>query len=283
MYHFYTQLIPLNQVGGGFDKLRKAAKGDDLSLTLAPAMQPSLDVTDSTRKKAEAIFDKEQEFIVQDAVEKPVKSSQLFVNQHGYVIYSSFRCPIPLTLILNFRFYTQTDPALKTPGNGFSSPAMMSQTPFGRSSPLLRSVYKSSAKARAPLGTIDLDEEPQSLRPARLFRRAHTPEMEEGGYRSSPSPSPSRQKASSSKNAFNVLMQKKPKIPRPKMEKSVFVEGEAEESDEDAIFGFGPRIKGASDDEEDGEDQDATLKELVDDKEMDADTLNEGLVLEKVK
>ena len=247
-------------------------------------MQPSLDVTDSTRKKAEAIFDKEQEFVIQDAVEKPAKSSQLFVNQHGCVIY----LPFPLFHIVNidrfdFSFYTQTDPALKTPGNGFSSPAMMSQTPFGRSSPLLRSVYKSSAKARAPLGTIDLDEEPQSLRPARLFRRAHTPEMEEGGYRSSPSPSPSRQKASSSKNAFNVLMQKKPKIPRPKMEKSVFVEGEAEESDEDAIFGFGPRIKGASDDEEDGEDQDATLKELVDDKEMDADTLNEGLVLEKVK
>lgn len=79
------------------------------------------------------------------------------------------------------------------------------------------------------------------------------------------------------------MMQKKPKIPKPKMVKSAFVEGEAEESDEDAIFGFGPKVKHDSDEEEDGEDQDATLQELVDDKDMDADTLNEDKVLEKVK
>lgn len=102
--------------------------------------------------------------------------------------------------------------------------------------------------------------------------------MIEGGYRSSPSPSP--------RNAFDIMKQsrdKQPKIPRLRMEKSAFVEGEAEESDEDAIFGFGPKVKHDSDGEEDGEDQDATLQELVDDKDMDADTLNEDRVLEKVK
>ena len=68
-----------------------------------------------------------------------------------------------------------------------------------------------------------------------------------------------------------------------RLEKSEFVEGEAEESDEDRKFGFGFGGPSKDDDDSDGEDQDQTLTELVDDQQMDADTLNEEKVLEKVK
>ncbi|KAG5726007.1 hypothetical protein E4T56_gene1615 [Termitomyces sp. T112] len=62
--------------------------------------------------------------------------------------------------------------------------------------------------------------------------------------------------------------------------KSEFVEQEAQESDEDEIFGFGPRQKD-NDDEEDGEYLDQTLEILVDDSEMDEKTVAANLVLEK--
>ncbi|KAH0587271.1 hypothetical protein H2248_006075 [Termitomyces sp. 'cryptogamus'] len=64
------------------------------------------------------------------------------------------------------------------------------------------------------------------------------------------------------------------------LDKSEFVEQEAQESDEDEIFGFGPRQKD-NDDEEDGEYLDQTLEILVDDSEMDEKTVAANLVLEK--
>ena len=62
------------------------------------------------------------------------------------------------------------------------------------------------------------------------------------------------------------------------MEKSVFVESEAQESDEEDLFGFPRPIEG---DEEDGEDQNRILKNLVDDKEMDQTEIAEDKVMEK--
>lgn len=145
------------------------------------------------------------------------------------------------------------------------------------------SVLKSTAKQRQPLGTLLLDvEEGQDLdseKPRRLRKRASTPDTK---YRASMSPS-----AIKGRNAFDVLSHNQgkiraPKFPKKKLEKNAFIEGEAEESDEDAGFGFGITKK---DDEEelDGEDQDKILEELVDDAEMDDGTLNEEKVLEKVQ
>lgn len=131
---------------------------------------------------------------------------------------------------------------------------------------------------RKPLDTLVLEddfESPTVPRARRLFKRNVTPEPM--AYESSPSPSPKKPL-----DVFGVLM--KPRVkPMKRLEKSEFVEGEAEESDEERKFGFGFGGPSKGDDESDGEDQDQTLAELVDDRQMDTETLNEGKVLEKVK
>lgn len=159
---------------------------------------------------------------------------------------------------------------------------------FAQSSPAFQSAMKSAAKQRQPLGTLALaledDQEDDSVRPRRLKKRPSTPEASgrKGGYRSSPSPSPIKRR-----NAFDVLGHKPEKLKAPKfakkLQKSAFIEGEAEESDEDAGFGFGLVKKKEDDEESDGEEQDKMLEELVDDAAMDDETLAEERVLEKVQ
>jgi mediator of replication checkpoint protein 1 len=70
-----------------------------------------------------------------------------------------------------------------------------------------------------------------------------------------------------------------------KLEKSEFIEGEAEESDDDEMHGFGGfgKRKDDGNEEADGEDLDATLEELVDDKEMNEEEMAEEAVREKHK
>jgi mediator of replication checkpoint protein 1 len=85
-------------------------------------------------------------------------------------------------------------------------------------------------------------------------------------------------------NAFDVLAQnakaESAKL-RKRLEKSEFVEAEAQESDDDEMFGFG--LKKDDGEEEDGEDLDKTLDGLVDDQEMDEKTVAAAMVLEKFK
>jgi mediator of replication checkpoint protein 1 len=100
------------------------------------------------------------------------------------------------------------------------------------------------------------------------------------------SPSSSRQRLKGPmplSNAFNVLIanaQKDGNRKRRRLERSEFVEGEAVESDDDEMFGFGPHQK-KDDEESDDEDPNAVVEGLVDDEKMDADTLAEDKVLEK--
>ncbi|KAI0069976.1 hypothetical protein K474DRAFT_1713741 [Panus rudis PR-1116 ss-1] len=237
---------------------KKPMPANSLELTLdgGPA---TLELSHTARKKADDIFAREQELALMDA-ERP-KEPEMFVNQHG--------------------FLTQTKPAEFSPAvSEFPSSVQKSQS-------LLDSVLRS--KQRPPLRPLEFTEDLEldtPFRPNRLRKRASSPDLADAlatsDSRSSPSPSPTRKQ-----NAFNVLMQQKKSTvskPKKKLDRSEFVEGEAEESDEDAMFGFGGPKKKAEDDEEvDGEDLDATLEELMDDKEMDADTLNEEKVLEKVK
>lgn len=70
---------------------------------------------------------------------------------------------------------------------------------------------------------------------------------------------------------------------RNKLEKSEFVQSEAEESDDDDVFGFLPNKRKDEADEEDNNDLDRTLETLVDDRRMDEETLNAPRVLEKFK
>lgn len=86
------------------------------------------------------------------------------------------------------------------------------------------------------------------------------------------------------RNAFDELkkgaISKKTDKPADssKLSKSIYVEAEADESDDD--FGFS---KKKGDDKEDSEDENAPVEGLVDDANMDDDTLAADLVLEKVK
>lgn len=146
---------------------------------------------------------------------------------------------------------------------------------------------------RHPLQTLslsqksDFEESPDS-RPLRRLRRAGSPTLPASarhGYRSSPSVSPSARKAKPL-NAFDVLGKSKSKKgdkPTRKLDRSEFVEAEAQESDDDNKYGLRTLRKHDDEEEEDGEDLDKTLEALVDDKEMDEETLAKQRVIEKFK
>lgn len=170
---------------------------------------------------------------------------------------------------------------MQTQAGALESPSVLLTSPM----------FNESARkpvARQPLAARRLPspEEETPSRPRRLHRRPTSPDDDDdvfgpsGGYRSSPSPSPVK------RSAFDVLGKGKMaalKLPKKKLGKSMYVEGEAEESDEDAGYGFGLVRKKDDEEELDGDEQDQILEELVDDAKMDDDTLNEEKVLEKVQ
>ncbi|KAH8106141.1 hypothetical protein BXZ70DRAFT_918378 [Cristinia sonorae] len=266
----FSQFVTPAKDSRGFAGLRKDDGG--LSLTLNPTLRPALEVTDSVRKKAEQIFEKEQEVAFGDENTATPSGPQMFVNDNG--------------------FLTQTRPS-NTDVSRLMSSSQSSR--FGRSPSLLSSVQARSTGQRRPLGEIDIDDGVGSedtplsdARPdgGRLKRRRMSPEATIGGYRSSISPSPSPIKHRSDKNAFQLMRDAgvKPIKPMKKLKRSDFVDGQAEESDEDADFGFGGRSKREDDEEDEEENQEELEKlnqEMVDDVAMDATTLNEEMVLEK--
>lgn len=105
--------------------------------------------------------------------------------------------------------------------------------------------------------------------------------MERYSQKSPGSPSVPKPK----RNAFDVLNRaaklKAEKLKRS-LERSEFVEAEAQESDDDEMFGFGHK-KVDDGEEEDGEDLDKNLEALVDDRDMDEEVVAEELVREKHK
>ena len=88
-------------------------------------------------------------------------------------------------------------------------------------------------------------------------------------------------------NAFEVLARgrettvKKDHRERKRLDLSEFLADEAAESDDDDKFGFTKAT--SKDDDEDGEDMDKCLDVLMDDRDMDEDTVAADLVHEKFK
>lgn len=174
-------------------------------------------------------------------------------------------------------FLTQTRPA------GNAEVYHGADTPSQALAPVLSDLSTSSL--RRPLRTLSLGsssfgsllDTPLSEQPRRrLFKRASF-DPEEGGYRSgSASPPPP---TLSTRTAFTELLaaQKALKQKKP-LVRSEYVEQEAQESDEDEMFGFG---KKRQEDDEDGEDLDRTLETLVNDEHMDDDTIAAEKVMEK--
>ncbi|KJA24601.1 hypothetical protein HYPSUDRAFT_478483 [Hypholoma sublateritium FD-334 SS-4] len=61
-------------------------------VSIALNLQPAFQVTEGLMRKADAIFEKEQAFIMESALQKPNKKPELYVNDHGceeYIIIAS--------------------------------------------------------------------------------------------------------------------------------------------------------------------------------------------------
>ncbi|KAF9045974.1 hypothetical protein BDZ89DRAFT_101606 [Hymenopellis radicata] len=222
---------------------------DDLGLTQDVALQPAFEAEESLKRKADDIFAKEQEFLLRESVVETRKEPELFVDENGFLTQTrpsaSTESQLPVPTPSRPSQFLLPTPSL---GTQFLSPYLSRQT-----------------QERQPLGTLSFTPS-QKPHKSRFVQRSSPFNT---GYQSSPSPSPSR----------------KPRLPRPKvrLEKSEFVEGEAEESDEDEMRGFGVVHQTGDDEDLDGEDQDKNLESLVDDVQMDEETIAAEKVLEKVR
>ncbi|TFY59126.1 hypothetical protein EVJ58_g5980 [Rhodofomes roseus] len=263
---FFSQQSALD----GPAQIKGARTSQDLALTADITLQPALDINQTLRRKADDIFEKEQEIIAEGAnKETSPEKKRIYVNEHG--------------------FLTQTRP-MWTPARSqlFSPSQLAKRTPI-----LVPDVFSPRPATRHPLATIDAlmtnnddDDDDFDAQPrTRLKRRKISPEksVPSGSRGGSVSPSPSPHKL---RDAFAIMRQASvhPKkalaLMGQKGKKSEFIEGEAEESDDDDRRGFGLR-KRDDEEEEDDETQDQTLQELVDDQEMDETVLAEDAVLEK--
>lgn len=250
----------------GFERLRQEKQAQELELTLDAGLQPALDITQGRRKKADEIFEKEQQMLAESAAGKQKSKSKDYINEHG--------------------FLTQT---AQTPRLAMVSPLFtrtQAISPLTRKGPMAPPLVPRQPLAAIELGMEGDVEEDQPRR--RLVKRQSSPTRSNSleVRDASPSPSPSKSRNSKPRNVFDVmqraanLQHRDAAKTERRLQKSEFIEGEAEESDDDAMMGFGPRNK-VDEDEEDDESQDQTLTELVDDAAMDAETLAEHAVIEK--
>ncbi|KAJ7755615.1 hypothetical protein DFH07DRAFT_940774 [Mycena maculata] len=233
-----------------------------LGLTQDVELQPAFEVGDHLKRQADAIFEKEQEYLWQVANKKTeTKKQELYVDDHG--------------------FLTQTRPE----GDAeVYRPTALSQSGSFSLSATQRSVstlLEPQSVLRRPLRTLSLTESVELETPERsplrrLAKRTRTPSP------ASRPPSPSPAPAQRNKNAFDLLRREVlgPRAKKPLLDKSEFVAEEAQESDDDEMLGFG-RVRGDDGEEEDGEDMDRTLETLVDDQEMSQETMAAERVLEK--
>ncbi|KAF9649593.1 hypothetical protein BDM02DRAFT_3268545 [Thelephora ganbajun] len=234
---------------GGFDAFRKGDDEFGFSLSFDAELQPALEVSSTALRRADDIFQNEQEMIMQaaQASAKP-KKPQLYIDENG--------------------FLTQSRPVGANPQLYY---------PTTQATPLT---------TRKPLGTLAVESppifsdpddpgSPSPSKPARRLRRRGSDSSAPGGSPLSSHP-PKR-------SAFEILAVVAQKAKEKKsLKKSEFVEAEAQESDEDDGFGF--KKKTADDDEGDSDaDDDKPVEGLVDDTVMDEATLAGKLVQEKFK
>ncbi|KAG1780344.1 MRC1-like domain-containing protein [Suillus placidus] len=261
--------------GGGFSQFFSDEKdegpsfkeGDcnELALSLDVGLEPALEVSSTLRRKADNIFEKEQEYVIEIAndQQKQDNDPEWYIRENGFLTQTSG----PNAEQYHVKSFQR-------------SPLLASQTLMGDLIP--------SSSERAPLQTLSFKarQESPDVRPPlhRLRRRSSSPlgrktAVQDDGSLLPPlliSQLPKR-------NVFDVLGGPlKSNAPKRKLEKSEFVAAEAEESDEDELIGFGPFKK---DDEEEAEDDDdeKIVEGLVDDAAMDVETEGADLVQEKFR
>lgn len=52
-------------------------------LTQDVSLQPALEVSTQVRRRADAIFDKEQDILVEEANMRPQRKTELYINENG--------------------------------------------------------------------------------------------------------------------------------------------------------------------------------------------------------
>ncbi|KAI9511264.1 hypothetical protein F5148DRAFT_1146934 [Russula earlei] len=281
---------------GGLSALRRGANAD-FSLTLeaqAAALQPALEVDDRLRTRAAAIFEKEQEYVIEAAQHVPSRASrrELYITENGFLtqtrpegssplVYRPSPSQRPYDALLRSQPDNTARSALVGPGTEGSSPVVTRQ-PL---STLAESSPTSSSVGREPLRRLrraDISPEGHASVSERRFGPSR-------GQSLSPSPSPTKTKSTAAgveRTAFTELMVAGA-VQRDKAKakkRSEFVEDQAVESDEDDMLGFGGvRRKGGDDDEDedDEHDTDGIVKALVDDAHMDEAALARAKVIEK--
>ncbi|KAG1820532.1 MRC1-like domain-containing protein [Suillus subaureus] len=261
--------------GGGFSQFFSDEKdegssfkeGDcnELALSLDVGLEPALEVSSTLRRKADNIFEKEQEYVVEIAndQQKQDNNPEWYITENGFLTQTSG----PHAEQYRIKSFQR-------------SPLPASQTLMGDLIP--------SSSERAPLQTLSFKarEESPDVRPLlhRLRRRSSSPLERKTAVQDDGSLLPPLLISQLPKrNAFDVLGgHPKSNAPKRKLEKSEFVAAEAEESDEDELIGFGPIQK--DDDEEAEDDDDEKIVEgLVDDAVMDVETERADLVQEKFR
>ena len=134
---------------------------------------------------------------------------------------------------------------------------------------------------RVPLGELSFTSDPDLGSPSQaspLLTRLRKGKERESSPTDNLSPPGAK-----SADAFTLMMQAqrlKEKKDKKKL-RSDYVEGEAMESDEDEMFGFGPKTKEVDEDSDD--DPDEVVENLVDDAALTEDQLAREKVLEKVQ
>jgi mediator of replication checkpoint protein 1 len=238
---------------------------NELALSLDVGLEPALEVSSTLRRKADNIFEKEQEYVIEVATDqqKEDNNPELYIRENGFLTQTSG----PNAEQYRVKSFHR-------------SPPLASQTLMGDLIP--------SSSERAPLQTLSFKarEESPDVQPLlrRLRRRSSSPLERKTAVQGDSSLLPPLLLSQLPKrNAFDVLAgHPKSNAPKRKLEKSEFVAAEAEESDEDELIGFGPIQK--DDDEEAEDDDDEKIVEgLVDDAVMDVETEGADLVQEKFR
>ncbi|KAL4082002.1 hypothetical protein V8B97DRAFT_1879878 [Scleroderma yunnanense] len=233
---------------------RAGANANELALTLDVRLQPALEVSSTLIRKADMIFEKEQEYVVAAAQKEQKPKEVLYVNDHG--------------------FLTQTRPEV-------SSPEVYRMTPSQTSKYILaQGNVTQQTIERTPLRTLSFMDTPEPQSRKRIIRR-NASLLE----RASEATAEPMTAGPSKLNAFDILGKavKGPKVPKEKLKNSEFVAAEAEESDEDEMLGFGAAKKDDDGEDDDDDDQDKVLEGLMDDVVMNVETERPDLVQEKFR
>lgn len=76
---------------GHFSRLRRPGNIDEISLTFDTKLQPALEITTQMRLKADAIFEKDQALVLEEADSDRLQSMpELYITENGQVFPLTF-------------------------------------------------------------------------------------------------------------------------------------------------------------------------------------------------